>query len=417
MVSFLGRTVLVLAAAPLGYYLLALYCVVDFFRASPKIAGTLPLTDQTPEEDGVRVLPSASSARASTGPAVSILKPVCGVDRHAYENFASFCRLDYPEYELLFGVADPADPVVAIIRKLQRDFPECRIGLITPIPAVGNNRKVSVLCRLVEAASHDLLVMSDSDVRADGNFLTGVIDAFRNERVAGATCFYRSSGPATLAGRLNSLGMAMESVPGALSARKLEGSTRFAFGWMMATTKKHLAEIGGWRAMADYHSDDFELGNRLARAGYEVDLLREPVEMIFPEETLQAYLRHELRWAIGLRNVRPAAYWALLLTQGLPWSFAAAALVWLLHWPKALAAGYLLGYLALRLATVWCAGVWGLRDAAVRNNLWLAPLRDAIGFAVWVAGCFCREIRWRGAAYRVKDRLLVPVGTPGAAQH
>ncbi len=409
MVSFLGLTVLVLAAAPLCYYLLALYCVVDFYQTpAGSTAGKRenPIASNTPD----------LAALTPDLPAISILKPVCGVDRDAYENFASFCRLDYPKYELVFGAANPADPAIAIVRKLQQDFPERRIRLITPIPSVGNNRKVSVLCRLVEEAANELIVMSDSDVRAERNLLRHVAEAFRDEGIAGATCFYRSSAPDTLAGGLNSLGMAMESLPGALSARKLEGTARFAFGWMMATTKKHLAEIGGWRAMADHHSDDFELGNRLARAGYKVELLRQTVEMVFPEETLGEYLRHELRWSIGLRNVRPAAYWGLLLTHGLPWSIAAAASVRLLHWPKALATAYLVTYLVLRLGAAWVAGVWGLRDAAVRKNLWLAPLRDAISFAVWVAGCFRREIHWRGTAYRVKDRLLVPVGTARPAQ-
>ena len=409
MVSFLGLTVLVLAAAPLCYYLLALYCVVDFYQTpAGSTAGKRenPIASNTPD----------LAALTPDLPAISILKPVCGVDRDAYENFASFCRLDYPKYELVFGAANPADPAIAIVRKLQQDFPERRIRLITPIPSVGNNRKVSVLCRLVEEAANELIVMSDSDVRAERNLLRHVAEAFRDEGIAGATCFYRSSAPDTLAGGLNSLGMAMESLPGALSARKLEGTARFAFGWMMATTKKHLAEIGGWRAMADHHSDDFELGNRLARAGYKVELLRQPVEMVFPEETLGEYLRHELRWSIGLRNVRPAAYWGLLLTHGLPWSIAAAASVRLLHWPKALATAYLVTYLVLRLGAAWVAGVWGLRDAAVRKNLWLAPLRDAISFAVWVAGCFRREIHWRGTAYRVKDRLLVPIGTARPAQ-
>ena len=411
MVSFLGLTVLVLAAAPLCYYLFALYCVIDFFR--------VPIA-QTNTDTGDSVLADFSATSGASGRAVlpiSVLKPVCGVDHEAYENFASFCRLDYPDYELLFGVANPADPVIAVIRKVQQDFPTRRIRIITPIPAVGNNRKVSVLCRLVEEASHQLVMMSDSDVRADKNLLRKVVAAFRERNVGGATCFYRSIAPEIFSGRLNSLGMATDSLPGALSARKIEGGTHFAFGWMMATTKRHLSEIGGWRAMADHHSDDFELGNRLARAGYKVELLQETVDMIFPEESIAAYLRHELRWAIGLRNVRPTAYWGLLLTQGLPWSAFAVATTWLLHWPKAIALTYSLGYVALRMVTVWIAGVWGLHDPAVRKNLWLVPVRDAISFAVWIAGCFCREIRWRGTAYRVEKRLLVPVQTEGTARH
>lgn len=388
MWSVLSLTVLVLATAPIIYYALAIYCLVDFYRA---------------ERTHKRAAPRGFC------PPVSILKPVRGVDHDAYGNFASFCRLDYQRYELLFGVADDSDPVIKIIQQLQQDFPERRIRLITPIPQIGANRKVSVLFRLAGEAAHDLLVMTDSDVRVSPDYLQSVAAPFGAEGVGGVTCLYRSVAPRSLAGRLNGLGMAMESSPAAIVAHKLEGNTEFAFGWTMATTKKHLGEIGGWESMANVHSDDFELGNRLARAGYKVELLAEPVEMVFPRENLKDLLSHELRWAIGLRNVRPIAYWGMLLTHGLPWSLAAAAVILRNHWSAVWAVAYLLGYLALRLGATWVAGVWGLGDSFVRRNLWLAPLRDAITFGVWVAGCFCNEIRWRGAVYRVEDRLLLPV--------
>jgi ceramide glucosyltransferase len=375
--------VLVLAAGPLVYYILSLYCVIEYFSALRKI----PPLDH------------------SFAPPVSILKAVRGVDHDAYENFASYCRLDYPEYELLFAMADRNDPVIPVIEKLQRDFPERRIAFVTDVPRIGENNKVNTLCRLVKEATHDLIVMSDSDVRVDRNYLREVAAPFRDAAVGAVTSFYRCTGGGTLAADLDMLGMCMESVPSALVARKLEGKVQFAYGWTMATTKERLAEIGGWEAMANYHSDDFELGNRIAAKGHRVELMREPVWMVFSRETFDEFLRHELRWAVGLRNVRPMGYVGMIFAHGLPWAVAAAVVALGSGWP--LLVGFYLGaYLALRLSVAYAAGVWGLRDRVGASKLWLAPLRDGVSAVVWLVGFFTSKITWRGLEYRVKDGLL-----------
>ncbi len=386
LVSVLRVIVLVLAAGPLVYYLLSLYCVIEYFVAMRKMP---------PRDD-------------SFAPPVSILKAVRGVDHDAYENFASYCRLDYPEYELVFAMADRDDPVIPVIEKLRRDFPDTRIALVTDVPRIGENNKVNSLCRLVKEAKHNLMVMTDSDVRVERDYLREVVAPFADARVGGVTSFYRCKGGGTLAADLDMLGMCMESVPSALVARRLEGKVQFAFGWTMATTKERLAEIGGWEAMANHHSDDFELGNRIAAKGYRVELIREPVWMVFPKENVGEFLRHELRWAIGLRNVRPAGYLGMIFTHGLPWAIAAAAVAFASGW-LGLAGFYLGAYLVLRLSVAYAAGVWGLGDKHVGSKLWLAPLRDAISAVVWLAGLFTSRITWRGLEYRVKNRLLEPV--------
>jgi ceramide glucosyltransferase len=390
MVLFVVRVcLLALAAAPLIYYLLSLFCVVDFFRP--------------------RHRPRALAISPGFAPPASIIKPVRGMDRAVYENFASFCRLDYPEYEILFAAADEDDPVIPVIRRLQKDFPERSIRLITRIPRIGANNKVNSLCRLVDEAKYDLLVMSDSDVCVEPDYLRQVAAPFTDPRVGAVTALYRSFPGKTLGSALKALGMAMDSAPAALVARKLEGNMQFAFGWTMATTRSCLEAIGGWEAMANHHSDDFELGNRLARHGYRVELLRKPVGMVFPSESLRQFLRSEMRWSIGLRNVRPAGYWGLALTHGLPWSFLAAFTVLAAHWPWTIAAAYLLSYLALRIGLTWTISAWGLQDPAATEKLWLVPVRDALSFMVWVSGFFSDEISWRGLNYRVDHGLLVPV--------
>lgn len=375
--------VMLLALAPFVYYLISIYCIYFFFAknsAEPSLPGIFM-------------------------PPISVLKPVRGVDREAYENFASCCRQDYPEYEVLFAVADDDDPAIGIIARLIRDFPERSIRLLVGAPALGASSKVNKLCRLVREAKYDLLVMNDSDVRVDQNYLRNVAGPFTKPGVGAVTAFYRGMAEGGLAAKLQGLALSMETVPNALVARQLEGKVQFAFGWTMATTKQHLAAIGGFEAMVNHHSDDFELGNRIAAHGLRVEFLRHPVWMVFPKETAREYLRHELRWSIGLRNVRPAGYLGLALTFGLPWSVLTVAIAPSMR----VAAWYLLAYLVLRLAQVWTGGVWGLHDSLTRKNLWLVPLRDALSFVVWVAGFFSSKITWRGSEFRVKKGLLVPV--------
>jgi ceramide glucosyltransferase len=382
---------LVLAAAPLAYYLLSLYCVAEYFHE-------------------LRKLPPLESTFT---PPVSILKPVRGVDQDAYENFASFCRLDYPEYEIVFAVAEVEDPAVAIIERLQTEFPACSIRLIKGVARIGTNSKVNSLCRLVQEAKYELLVMSDSDVRVERDYLKVAAAPFADAQVGAVTAFYRCNTKGGVAANLSALGMCLDSAPGALVARRLERKMQFAYGWTMATTKQRLAEVGGWEAMANHHSDDFELGNRISKLGYRVELMRKPVEMVFPEEKIDAFLRHELRWSIGLKNVRPTAYWGLLLTHGLPLALLAAGIAAASGW-TGIAAAHVLAYLILRVAVAWMTGVWGLGDYGIRKKLWLVPVRDAVSFFVWVAGFFIEKITWRGLVYRVQNGQLFPVLTANA---
>src|SRR5256714_660305 len=371
---------------PLVYYLLSFYCIIEYFLS-------------------VRKLPPRSD---SFTPAASILKPVRGVDRDAYENFASYCRLDYPQYELVFAMADRNDPVISVLEKLQRDFPERQIRFVTGVERLGENSKVNNLCRLVKEAKYDLLVMTDSDVRVEPGYLREVAAPFVDPAVGAVTSFYRCAGGGTLAADLDMLGMCTDSVPSALVARRLEGQVQFAFGWTMATTKKHLTEIGGWEAMVNHHSDDFELGNRIARQGHRVELMRKPVSMVFPRGSFGEFLSHELRWSIGLRNVRPLGYLGMIFTHGLPWAVLAAIAAGTAGW-MGIAGFYLAAYFGLRLSVAWAAGVWGLGDKKIAGKIWLVPLRDAISAMVWAAGFFTDKITWRGLEYRVRDKLLVPM--------
>ena len=386
MVSTLRFSLLIMAVAPLAYYLLSFYCVLDFFR-------------------GLRRLPAVDR---SFTPPVSIIKPVRSLDREAYANFASFCRLDYPEYEIVFAVEEREDPVIPVIEKIQQDFPNCSIRLVTASAHLGANHKVNNLCQAVQAARYELVVMSDSDVRVQSCYLRDVVAPFSDPKVGVVTALYRGISGSSLASELDHLGMYTDSAPAALVARRLEGNMRFAFGWTMATTKKVLSEVGGFESMVNHQSDDFELGNRISELGYRVELMRTPVGMVLPDESFREFLKHELRWSISLRNVRPAGYLGMLFTHGLPWTLVAVAVAGSAGW-DGLAVAYALAYLVLRLSLVWTTAAWGLGDTGIGRSLLLVPLRDAIGFVIWLSGFFFNKVVWRGSVYRVRKGLLIPV--------
>jgi len=377
---------MVLALLPFAYYILSFCCVIAHFRSVRKV----------------------SAEKSPFMPPASIVKPVRGLDHEAYENFASFCRLDYPEYEVLFAVSEGDDRVCAVLEKLRADFPACPIRIITKVPRLGTSDKVNNLCALVQNAKYDLLVMSDSDVRVEPDYLKQVIAPFADPRVGAVTAFYKSLSAGNLASNLDALGMYMDSAPSALVAKKIEGKMRFAFGWTMATSKGHLAEIGGWEEMANYHSDDFELGKRIAESGHRIELMTTPITMIFPSETLADHFRHELRWSIGLRSVRPLGYWGLTFTHGLPWAVLGAAAA-LSIGSIPMAVSYLVAYLILRVGLTWTTGRWGIGDRRLGRILWLVPVRDAISFVIWLAGFCSDKITWRGLAYHVRSGQLIPI--------
>ncbi len=377
--------VLALALLPFCYYVVCMYAARKFFTSQR------------------RKKPIA----AEFAPPVSILKPVRGLDREAYENFASFCNLDYPNYEILFAVLEESDPVVPVIRKVISDFPMRKIRLLLGVENLGPSAKVCKLARLVREAGFDLFVISDSEVRVDADYLRVIVEPFRNPKVGVVTALYRGNVENNFGSYLECLGASVEFTAGTLVAHVLEGS-HFALGATMATTREKLEEIGGFEAIADRHSDDFEFGSRIASRGYRVELAPKPVWMIYNSQTLSQYLRHELRWAIGLRNIRPGGHAGLFFTQGLALTVAAIAVA-----PsRSLALAYLAAYVILRFATAWTVGVWGLQDRVVRRWFWLLPVRDLLAFPIWVASFFSNTIEWRGSRFTIHKGRMVPAVRP-----
>lgn len=374
------EALLLLAAVPLLYYAFAAIAALRFFRR------------ETPQK-----LPDYP-------PSVSLLKPVRGIDFGSHENFASFCKQNYPDYEILFAVNDASDPAIPLIQQITAEFPQCRIRLLVGAEHLGANRKVNKLARLAREARHDILVLTDGDVRVGPDYLREVVAPLQGYKVGAVTSFYRAIAEENLFAQLEAVGAASDFFAGVLVAKSTEG-IRFALGASIATTKDWLAKMGGFEAIADALADDYELGYRISKAGGEVVLSRETVWTMYPAQTLRGFCDHQLRWARTVRLCRPFSYLGLLFTQGLPWTLLAVLLA-----PAArIAADYLLGYLILRFAMAWTVGVWGVRDEVLRRKLWLVPLRDAIHFVVWLASFRSNRIRWGSANYVVRQGRMVPV--------
>jgi ceramide glucosyltransferase len=372
--------VLLLAAAPLMYYVLATLAALRFFR-----------------RERARQYPEYA-------PPASLLKPVRGLDFGSYENFASFCRLDYPAYEILFAVNDERDPAVGVIQQIIADFPQRRIRLLVGAEQLGTNRKVNKLARLAREAQHEVLVLTDGDVRVGPNFLREVIAPLANRKTGAVTSFYRAIAERNLWAEIETVGASSDFFAGVLMAGWTEGIS-FALGASIATTKEWLGKMGGFEAIADTLADDYELGHRIAKAGGEVILSREPVWTMYPAQSLQAFWNHQVRWARTIRLCRPLSYVGLLFTQGLPWVLLAGMLA-----PAAWIAGaYFCAYLILRLMMAWTVGVWGVGDGVLRRKLWLVPLRDAIYFLVWLASFGSNHIQWGSTEYVIRNGQMVRI--------
>lgn len=376
--SVLRWVVLAAAVLPWIYYLLGIYSARRFFRE---------LTDES----------------AEFAPPVSILKPIHGLDRETYENFASFCRQEYPQYEILFGVNEENDPAIPIIQQLMQNFPRRGIRLLIGLDELGPNRKASKLTRLAREARYELLVISDSDIRVNPDYLRAVVAPFRSPKVGAVTCLYLGLTDGRVGSDLEAIGLSSDFAAGVLIARELEG-VKFTLGATMATTRERLAEIGGFESMVDYCADDFELGNRIAARGYEVVVAPKTISTVFPSQSLADYFQHQFRWALSTRHSRPWGYLGMIFTHGLPWALVAGAA----SASARIAAGYLAGYLLFRLAMAWTVGIWGLRDPLLKRKLWLVPIRDAFAFVVWLSAFFRRRIRWRDQEFYLEKGRLIP---------
>ncbi len=329
-------------------------------------------------------------------PPVSILIPLSGKDFEAYDNYVSFCRQDYPEYQLVFGVNHAEDSSIPVIRRLMADFPENEITLVVDSGTIGSNPKVNNLQNMLTKARHEVLVLVDSDIRVNRDYLTAVVSELATDETGLVTCLYRAGKASNLAAKIEALGITAEFAPGVLVAWLLEGIS-FALGATIATTRANLQAIGGFHAVADYLADDFMLGQLMHRAGFEVRLSPQVVEIILPPTTFRSMMKHQLRWARGIRACRPWGHRGAFITHGT----ILALLLVLASEGSAMTVALFTAVLLGRSAVAYYVAIRKLNDRLLARLFWLLPLRDLFGFIFWTLGQVGRRVEWRGRSYRL----------------
>jgi len=343
-------------------------------------------------------------------PMVSILKPLKGADPNMYEALRSHCLQDYPEYEMLCGITSTDDLAADVVEKLIREFPDKKIRLVSCVKRLGANGKVSSLMQLTQVATAEYLLVNDSDIRVESDYLRTVIAELEQPNVGLVTCLYRAISGDSLGSRLEALGISTDFMPGVLAADLIEGGVQFGLGSTLAFRKTDLSAIGGLGEIVDYLADDYELGNRIARLGRKIHLSRAVVETNLPAYDFALFWAHQMRWARTIRASRPGGYLGLLLTFTLPWALAMVACNGREPW------AWELGFTALVARFV--LAVWTSRFVLAEKRaapMLLLPIRDLLAVAVWAAGWFGNSILWRGERFVLKHGRLIP--EPGGVSH
>jgi ceramide glucosyltransferase len=362
--KILAAGLLLVLCGALVYSLLSIVAAIRYLRARP---GTLQIAE-----------------------AISILKPLAGLDLDLLSNLRTFFEQDYPAFEILFAVKAADDPAADVVARLQREYPKVPSRLLITGEPPYPNAKVYSLERMLAEASNDLVVMSDSDVRVTPDMLRTIAAEFQDSKLGVATCPYRAVPGASFWSRLEATGMNTDFWGSALVARMLEGM-RFAVGPTIAARRRVLHSIGGFERVKDYLAEDFVIGKFAAEAGHGVILSSYVIEHHIGSATLQQNVAHRLRWGRSTRRSRPVGYVGQLFTMPLPLALliCAASPAW---WPVLpLAVG-------MRALAAYTVSAWVLR---AKIDWLLLPIEDLIGFCFWIAGFFGKTISWRGRRYRL----------------
>lgn len=334
---------------------------------------------------------------------VSILKPLFGSEPQLFENLCSFCDQDYPQYQVIFGAADPNDPALAVARAVKERFPDREIEIAAGNAAAAGNPKIGNLLGMIGHARYPLVAIADSDIRVGRAYLHALASCFDDPRVGAATCIYGGVPDGTAASRLGAMHVNDQFAPSVMVAGTLEPLT-YCFGATMAVRSEVLERIGGLEALADHLADDYLLGKRVTEAGYRVALVPYAVQTCVSDDTVTALWRHERRWSRAILGQRPAGYAGSIVTYALPFAAACAALS-----PTPFSAAILMLAATLR---VWLHYESRIAFAPqTRATPWLIPLRDVFGLGVWVSAFFGSRVHWKSDAYHLSPGGRMAVGT------
>ena len=368
MESYLMIFLLILSLGSIFFNLYSLYATIDFFAQTPKI-------------------------NSEFSPTLSILKPLCGLDWEGYKALSSFCQQDYPQYQIIFSVQDPQDSSIKIVQKLQQDFPHLDIELVISDRRIGINPKINNIANAATKVKYNILVLSDSDIQVEKDYLKTIIQPFTDPSVGVVTCLYNSLTAGWLAG-FEALDIATQFCPKVLTARKLEGVT-FAFGSTIAIRQETLNKIGGFITIADYLADDYQLGYLPSQKDYKVILSPYLVEHRLGHVTIKEFIHRQIRWLKCIRVERFGGYVGLIFTYGIVTSFA------LLLLTQGSPLGWIIFGLvwSIRLLTAYIISVKYLNDSIAKQLFGLIPLRDFVSFGIWCYSFIGDQVIWRGQCF------------------
>lgn len=322
--------------------------------------------------------------------AISILKPLAGLDLGLESNLRTFFEQDYPAFEILFAVREANDPAIAVVERLRAEYAQVSSRLIIAGEPPYSNAKVHSLDRMLAAAANDLVVMSDSDTRVTNCMLRTIAAEFADRQLGVATCPYRAIAGTSFWSKLEAIGMNTDFMAGILTARMLEGM-QFAVGPTIAARRSVLESIGGFSRLKDYLAEDFVMGKFAAEAGHGVALSSYVIEHHIGSTDLRHNAAHRLRWMRSTRRSRPAGYAGQFFTMPVPIAIIALAITPPV-WPAAIA------LVCIRLLAAYVVSSRVLR---ARINWGLLPIEDLLTFCFWLAGFFGNTVTWRGRKFRV----------------
>jgi ceramide glucosyltransferase len=337
-------------------------------------------------------------------PAVTVVKPLCGAEIRLYESLRSFFVQDYREFQIVFGVRDPADPAIDVVRRLAREFPAVPIELVIDAHQHGSNRKVSNLINMLPFARHDTLVIVDSDAQVGENYLATIVAAIQQDNVGLVTCTYRSVPAGGLWSRLGAMYINDWYIPSVLLSWSF-GHRGFASGQTLCLRRQTLETLGGLQPICNHLADDYELSERVRALGLKTVLSEYVTDSQHDEPTLAHLLDHEIRWMRTLRALQPREFPFLFASFGLPLAFGglllACSLAVLVVPSLLLFSAVVLGRLALHVAMHWDGERINLSD------LWLIPARDALLMWVWWRALRTSQVSWRGHQFAVNAQGVI----------
>ena len=347
-------------------------------------------------------------------PPVSLFKPLHGAEPDLEAHLAAFFEQDYPEYEILFGARIASDPGLQAARRVAALYPHIRVKYVLTGEPWQINAKVCTLELMERAASHDIFVISDSDVRVAPDYLREVIAPFAEPKTGAVTCLYRGVAESGLWAKLEATGMSVEMTAGVVTADLMEGM-KFALGPTMAVRRNCVSEIGGFGALGAYCADDFVLGNAIAANGHNVVLSTHIIDHVVLNSDFADSQKHQVRWMKSTRFSRPKGHFGTSLTFSVPFGLLACFTAVLLH-HRELGAGLLAYSILARSALAFAVGWVVVRERKLLRTVLLYPLRDLLGFIYWAASYGSREIVWRNQIYRLEEGGVMLAQEEAAAE-